>query len=133
MGFLEQEGFESLKRKAQRYVRDVANDVIDKINEHTTKELESRMASINESLDRLSGAISTEIQQVRDELQAVIDNLGAENAELKAQLEGQVANLDAAIARVDTMATELEANEPAPEEPAEPEVPEEPAPTEPTA
>jgi division protein CdvB (Snf7/Vps24/ESCRT-III family) len=119
MGFLEQEGFESLKRKAQRYVRDIANDVIDKINEHTTKELENRMATINESLDRLSGAISTEIQQVRDELQAVIDDLGEENADLRAQLEGQVAQLDSAIARVDSMSTDLEANDPeAPVEPA---------------
>jgi DNA repair ATPase RecN len=107
MGFLENEGFESLKRKAQRYVRDAVNEV----KAHITEELERHMADLNASLDRLAGAISTEIQQVRDALQALVD-ADTTVAELQAQLAEQVAVLDGAVSRVDSLSTDLEADDP---------------------
>jgi septal ring factor EnvC (AmiA/AmiB activator) len=130
MSWLEHEGVEAVRKKAQRYVRDLVSEAVTRINTHTTAELEKHMADINASLDRLSGAISTEIQQVRDELQGIIDNLGEENADLRAQLEAQVSSLTSAAARVDSMSSDLEANDPAPVEETDPGV-EPPEPTRP--
>lgn len=126
MRVLEAEGFAAIKRQAKRYLRGLTNE----IKNHVTEELERHMATIHDALDRLSGAVANELQQVRDSLQGTIDNLSAENADLRNQLESNVSQLDSAITRVEGMSSELEANDPQPEQPAEPTepTPEEPQP-----
>ena len=116
-------------------MRKLANEIItNEIKFHITKEMEKYMAPLNESIDRLASAISTELQQVRDEMQSTVDSLGAENEDLRAQLQGHVDSIDNAKNRIDTMSSDLEANDPAPEEPPVEEPPvEEPPAEEPVA
>lgn len=124
MNWLEQEGYDSLVSKAKKYFR----ESVVEIKKHITTELEKHMSTLNESIDRLSADIKTEIQQVRDEaaanLQAAQDALAAadaQNTELTAALQTQVdANqslldtIDGAQGRLDELSTGLEANDPAP-------------------
>lgn len=97
----------------------MARKLTNEIKLHITKEMEKYMAPLNESLDRLASAISTELQQVRDEMQSTVDSLGAENEDLRAQLQAHVDSIDSAKNRIDGMSSDLEANDPQPEPPVE--------------
>jgi chromosome segregation ATPase len=119
MGFLEAEGFESLQRKARRYVRDVVNE----IKSHITEEVERIMSN----LDRLNTAVDKELADdaAQNEL---IAELKRQLEEAKAAVDGAVAGeaaaveaLNAALTAAGDAATKLESNDPQPEPTPEPE------------
>jgi uncharacterized membrane protein YdfJ with MMPL/SSD domain len=119
MGFLEAEGFDSLRRKAQRYVRDAVNE----IKQHITDELGEVMSN----LDRLNTAVDKELADdaAQNEL---IAELKRQLEEAKAAVDGAVAGeaaaveaLNAALTAAGDAATKLESNDPQPEPTPEPE------------
>lgn len=132
MGILEQEGFESLQRKAKRYLRDVVNE----IKNHITTEMERIMSE----LDRLNTAVDRELADdaAQNELIAELKRqLGeAQTAATAAQAGEAGANqrLTDALDAATSAAERLESNDPVVEPPADPPV-EQPAepPVEPTA
>lgn len=137
--WLEVEGAKAIRKQAQAYVREAVRE----IKSHITTELEKHMATLNESIDRLTSAITTEIAQVRAEAQANLEaaqaalaEASADNAELTTALQAEVdrntslvGTIDSAQGRIDSISSDLEANDPAPP-PVEP-TPVEPAPVEP--
>ena len=102
---------------------------------HVASLMETHMADMTAALDRLAASLAKEIADIRDDLLTQIDGLTAESQAAKAALAAKVAELDNAVARVESMASELDANDaPAPtdpETPADPEQPEEPVDPEP--
>ena len=131
MNWLENLGVEALRSQLEQTLRDAVNEV----KQHTTREIERHMATLNESIDRLTAAISTELDQVRE---AALANLAAteaalaaatsENADLAAAVAAKeeselllMATIDGAQARIDGMSSDFEANDPAPEPDPEPE------------
>ena len=82
------------------------------------KELTAFMATVDEDLDRLFQAITTEIQQVRDELQGQIADLGTENQDLKDRLQAADDSLASVQGRIEGKTSELESNDPPVEPPA---------------
>src|SRR6478609_1648511 len=108
MSYLESLGIEVLERRVKKYARSLATEV----KQHITHELERHMSQLTDSLDRLSTNISNELDQVRKGLQDVIDGLTEENADLKAQLQEQLDGVVAAQAKVDSLNSDLEANDP---------------------
>jgi septal ring factor EnvC (AmiA/AmiB activator) len=78
----------------------------------------THMATIDEDLDRLFQAITTEIQQVRDGLQQQITDLGTENSGLKDQLQAADDSLASVQQRIEGKTSELEANDPPAQPPA---------------
>jgi DNA repair exonuclease SbcCD ATPase subunit len=122
VSWLEQQGMKAMHKETLRAIRAAAQH----IERHVSTELEKYMAPLNESIDRLSSAISTELDQVRQEaernLQETKDALAAaseDNAELTAALEQQVSNseglvstIEGAKQRLDDLSSGLEANDP---------------------
>ena len=102
---------------------------------HIASRMETHMADMTAALDRLAASLAKEIADIRDELLTQIDGLTAESQAAKSALAAKVAELDGAVQRVESMASELDANDaPAPtdpETPADPEQPEEPVDPEP--
>lgn len=102
---------------------------------HIASRMENHMADMTAALDRLAASLAKEIADIRDDLLTQIDGLTAESQAAKSALAAKVAELDNAVARVEGMASELDANDaPAPtdpETPADPEQPEEPVDPEP--
>jgi chromosome segregation ATPase len=130
MSWLEHEGAEAVRKKAQRYLRDLALEVVSKINTHTTAEMEHIMSE----LDRLGAAVDKELadDSAQNEL---IAELKRQLDEAKAAVDGAVAgeaaaveSLNAALAAADEAATKLESNDPQPEPDPEPTPDPEPAP-----
>jgi chromosome segregation ATPase len=122
VSWLEQQGMKAMHKETLRAIRAAVRHI-----ENTfTTELEKYMAPLNESIDRLSQAITTELDQVRQEaernLQETKDALEAassDNAELNAALEQQVANsqglvdtISSAKQRLDDLSSGFEANDP---------------------
>jgi chromosome segregation ATPase len=76
-----------------------------------TNRMEYLMATLDESITRLFTDFSNELAG----FQTTIDELTTENADLRTQLQPLSDQIAAAQDRVDTKATELEANDPTPE------------------
>ena len=102
---------------------------------HIASRMETHMADMTAALDRLAASLAKEIADIRDDLLTQIDGLTAESQAAKDALAAKAAELDGAVQRVESMASELDANDaPAPtdpETPADPEQPEEPVDPEP--
>jgi predicted nucleic acid-binding Zn-ribbon protein len=119
MTWLEDQGAQAVKEKAQRYLRDLMNEVVSKINTHTTQEVERIMTELN----RLSNAVDQELadDSAQNEL---IAELKRQLEEAKAAVDGAVAgeaaakeNLQTALDAATNAADRLESNDPQPEEP----------------
>jgi uncharacterized membrane protein YccC len=119
MTWLEDQGAQAVKEKAQRYLRDLMDGVVSKINTHTTQEVERIMTELN----RLSNAVDQELadDSAQNEL---IAELKRQLEEAKAAVDGAVAgeaaaveNLNNALNAADDAASRLESNDPQPEEP----------------
>jgi len=122
VSWLEQQGMKAMHKETLRAIRAAVRH----IERHVSTELEKYMAPLNESINRLQQAITTELDQVRQEaernLQETRDALEAassENTELNAALEAQVANsealvstIDSAKQRLDDLSSGFEANDP---------------------
>ena len=100
---------------------------------HIASRMENHMADMTAALDRLAASLAKEIADIRDDLLTQIDGLTAESQAAKDALAAKVAELDGAVQRVESMASELDANDaPAtPEQPTDPEHPQEPTDPEP--
>ena len=100
---------------------------------HVASRVENHMADMTAALDRLAASLAKEIADIRDDLLTQIDGLTAESQAAKDALAAKVAELDGAVQRVESMASELDANDaPAtPEQPTDPEHPQEPTDPEP--
>ena len=100
---------------------------------HIASRMENHMADMTAALDHLAASLAKEIADIRDDLLTQIDGLTAESQAAKAALAAKVAELDGAVQRVESMASELDANDaPAtPEQPTDPEHPQEPTDPEP--
>ena len=100
---------------------------------HIASRMENHMADMTAALDRLAASLAKEIADIRDDLLTQIDGLTAESQAAKATLAAKAAELDGAVQRVESMASELDANDaPAtPEQPTDPEHPQEPTDPEP--
>ena len=100
---------------------------------HIASWMETHMADMTAALDHLAASLAKEIADIRDDLLTQIDGLTAESQAAKATLAAKVAELDGAVQRVESMASELDANDaPAtPEQPTDPEHPQEPTDPEP--
>ena len=100
---------------------------------HIASRMETHMADMTAALDRLAASLAKEIADIRDDLLTQIDGLTAESQAAKDALAAKVAELDGAVQRVESMASELDANDaPAtPEQPTDPEHPQEPTDPEP--
>ena len=100
---------------------------------HIASLMETHMADMTAALDRLAASLAKEIADIRDDLLTQIDGLTAESQAAKATLAAKAAELDGAVQRVESMASELDANDaPAtPEQPTDPEHPQEPTDPEP--
>ena len=90
---------------------------------HIASRVETHMADMTAALDRLAASLAKEIADIRDDLLTQIDGLTAESQAAKDALAAKVAELDGAVQRVESMASELDANDaPAtPEQPTDPE------------
>jgi predicted nucleic acid-binding Zn-ribbon protein len=119
MTWLEDQGAQAVKEKAQRYLRDLMDGVVSKINTHTTQEVERIMTELN----RLSNAVDQELadDSAQNEL---IAELKRQLEEAKAAVDGAVAgeaaakeNLQTALDAATNAADRLESNDPQPEEP----------------
>jgi uncharacterized membrane protein YccC len=119
MTWLEDQGAQAVKEKAQRYLRDLFNEFATKINTHTTTQMETLMSQI----DRLNTAVDKELadDSAQNEL---IAELRRQLDEAKAAVDGAVAgeaaaveNLNNALNAADDAASRLESNDPQPEEP----------------
>lgn len=93
---------------------------------HITAQMEKFMATLSESITRLSTAVADEFQQIRDQAEAnlaatkeALEAAGTENAALAEALQEQVdlnedlvTQIDEAKARLDALSQELESNDP---------------------
>ena len=99
---------------------------------HIASRMENHMADMTAALDRLAASLAKEIADIRDDLLTQIDGLTAESQAAKAALAAKVAELDGAVQRVESMASELDANDaPAPTGPDTPVDPDPVGPTDP--
>ena len=99
---------------------------------HIASRMENHMADMTAALDRLAASLAKEIADIRDDLLTQIDGLTAESQAAKAALAAKAAELDGAVQRVESMASELDANDaPAPTGPDTPVDPEPVGPTDP--
>ena len=87
---------------------------------HIASRMENHMADMTAALDHLAASLAKEIADIRDDLLTQIDGLTAESQAAKAALAAKVAELDNAVARVESFADDLDAND-APVQPADPE------------
>ena len=87
---------------------------------HIASRMETHMADMTAALDRLAASLAKEIADIRDDLLTQIDGLTAESQAAKDALAAKVAELDNAVARVESFADDLDAND-APVQPADPE------------
>ena len=78
---------------------------------HIASLMETHMADMTAALDRLAASLAKEIADIRDDLLTQIDGLTAESQAAKAALAAKVAELDGAVQRVESMASELDAND----------------------
>ena len=86
---------------------------------HIASRMETHMADMTAALDRLAASLAKEIADIRDDLLTQIDGLTAESQAAKDALAAKVAELDGAVARVESMADDLDAND-APAQPVDP-------------
>ena len=97
---------------------------------HIASRMETHMADMTAALDHLAASLAKEIADIRDDLLTQIDGLTAESQAAKAALAAKAAELDGAVQRVESMASELDANDaPAP---TDPDTPADPEPVDPT-
>jgi chromosome segregation ATPase len=128
MTWLEDQGAQAVKEKAQRYLRDLMDRVVREINTHTTTEMEKLMTEIND----LHAAVDQELaddsaqNQLLSDRAATIADLEARLAEAQGAVDGAVAGeaeakatLQEALSGVSDAVTKLKSNDPQPEEPTE--------------